>query len=420
MAAEQHDLIVVGGGLSEHIAATLLARQGYRVLQLTSASFGGAEPLPCCPVLEKLLTSLDGMHLTRQRSDCFQLITDNVRLELRGPLPLAEELAREFPDHHAAVLALLARLDDWGRRLGLLLASTAPDSWWRPLRRLFLYRRLLRHKLPARRLRQPVIRLLASLPDEGLQQSLTQLLAGICLSAPKRLSVGEAALKWHTATRPEQIALQDLDDLLTERYVEASGSSVPLSGVKEIQYNGKRLQSFTLQDGRCLTARQYLLAPLPEGIKLPSTTASALSVAPEPPHWTVSGPALQRPPLLARKAILDGDPPLRLTWSMEDCSTNHAIIKPACAAGQSIPSMESLQRRLASLLPFCDFQLDEANRPATPVAISGSQWPSCILPRPMGSNALLCHGPSLLPSAGESADLILGQAAAGVLQKRLG
>ena len=420
MAAEQHDLIVVGGGLSEHIAATLLARQGYRVLQLTSASFGGAEPLPCCPVLEKLLTSLDGKHLTRQRSDSFQLITDNVRLELCGPLPLAEELAREFPDHHAAILALLARLDDWGKRLGLLLASAAPDSLWGPIRMLSLYRRLLRHKLPARRLRQPVIRLLETLPAEELQQSLTQLLAGMCLSAPQRLSVAEAALKWHTATRPEQIVFQDLIDLLTERFSKAGGQSVPLSGLKEKQWHGKRLQSITFHDGRCLTARQFLLAPLPEGLEVSTTMASALPAAPEPPRWSIFGPGMQRPPMLARQAILGGNPPLRLTWSMGNCSTNHAIIEPACAAGQSIPSKESVQRRLASLLPFCDFQMNEANCPAAPVAFPGSLWPSGVLPRPIGSNALFCHGPSLLPSAGESADLILGQAAAGVLQQRLG
>lgn len=420
MTSEQHDLILLGGDLAERIAATLLARQGYRVLHLVPDPFEDTEPLPCCAALEKLLAVLDARHLVRQQSDSFQLVTGNVRLEICGALPLAAELAREFPEHHASILALLSQLDNWGRKLGLLLACKAPDSPWGPLRSLTLYRRLLRHKLPVRRLQQPVSRLLATLPDKGAQRSLSQLLAGLCLAVPHRLSVAEAALRWHSATRPEQIDPQHLSSLLAERYAAAGGLSRPLTELKKIDFQAKRLQNITLLDGRCLTARQFILAPLPAGVELPSAMAAALPAAYCAPRWSISGPALQRPPLLARRVILGGEPPLRLTWHQELLSPNQAIIEQACAADTALPAMKAAQRRLAALLPFSDFKLQEAGFPTTPGVLPNNLWPGGALPLPVGSNALYCHAFTRLPSAGKSAELMLGQAAAGVLQQRLG
>ncbi|MEZ4485289.1 MAG: hypothetical protein R2864_12125 [Syntrophotaleaceae bacterium] len=194
MIAEPYDLIVIGADLAGRTAATLAARQGYRVLSLETLVPENRQALPCCPALEKLLTSLEAVQLCRHPNAPFQLITEEIRLELCGALPLAQELEREFPDQHEAILALFNRLDDWGRRLGLLLSRPAPDSTWRANRALALYRRLWHQGLPARSLGQPIDRLVLTLAGKDTQQAIRQLLSGLCLTTPDQLSVAEVAL----------------------------------------------------------------------------------------------------------------------------------------------------------------------------------------------------------------------------------
>ncbi len=421
MAAEHYDLIVIGAGLAEQIVATLLAGQGYRVLSLPAAAQTDEEQLACCPALDKLLTNLEGEHLPRHSTDSWQLVTDDIRLELGGPLPLAEELRREFPDHHSSIQALLARLDEWGHKLNLLLTSTAPDSSLRAIRFLTLYRRQLGHSLPARRLQQPIKGLLATLGAPEPQQALTQLLSGLCLVTPARLSIAEAALKWHIATRPQHILVPELTQLLTDRYAAAGGQSIPLDELSEIKYTGKCLDGVSLLNGRCLSARQFLVGSLPEHIEPHPALASALAKPPDKPRrWTLTGLPLQRPPMLARRIILAGEPVLRLTWQQESPSAGQALVEVSRPADQTVPNTESVRRQLASLLPFTDFELTETDCPSTVPVVHDSFWPRGGLPRPAASNALFCHGPHLLPSVGLNADAMLGQAAAGTLQQRLG
>jgi hypothetical protein len=420
MAAQHFDLIVIGAGLAEQFVATLLAGQGFRVLSLPTAAPSDEERLACCPALDKLLTNLKGGHLSQQSIDSLQLVTDHIRLEIGGPLPLAEELRREFPDHHLSILSLLARLDEWGRKLNLLLASTAPDSSLRAIRHLTLYRRQLGHSLPARRLQQPIEGLLATLGDPQAEHALTQLLSGLCLVTPARLSIAEAALKWHITTRPQHILLPELSQFLNDRYAAAGGQSIPLDELAEIKYTGKCLDGVSLLNGRCLSARQFLVGPLPEHIELPPALTAALAKPPvKPQRWTLTGRTLRRPPMLARQVILAGEQTLRLTWKHESPTPSQALVEVSSPADKTVADMDSVRRQLASLLPFSAFALTEADRPLTEGVMHNSFWPHGGLPRPAASNVLFCHGAHLLPSIGLNADVILAQAAAGALQKRL-
>lgn len=419
MLAEQHDLIVFGAGLAGQTAATLLARQGYRVLLLETPAPADSQPLPCCPALDKLLASLEAQQLVHHANDCFQLITDEIRLEVGGARPLAQELEREFPDHHAAILALLTRLDAWGQRLGLLLTGPAPDSPWPLIRVLALYRRQWRQGLPAHHLRQPVGRLLATLTDKGPQQAVLQLLSGLCLRTPAQLSTAEAALNWHVATRPQRIDFRQLTQLLSERFAAAGGRSLPLQELDELQWQGKRLQGIRLQDGRRLQARQFLAGPGSGSIEPPPATASALADGSrEPQRWIVSGVKPRRPPILASRVILGGAPALHLSWEAQEGPA--ARIQVTCPAEPAITDPEPLNRRLAALLPFTEFKLSPGHGPATAGALEARSWLSMALPQPVANNLLFCHRTDLLPSAANTAALMLGQAAAGLLHKRLG
>jgi|LGVF01.1.fsa_nt_gb hypothetical protein len=421
MAAEHYDLIVLGAGLAEQIAATLLAGQGYRVLSFPADSQTDEQSLTCCPALNKLLKALEGEHLLRDSTESLQLVTDDIRLQLGGPLPLAEELWREFPEHHASMLALLARLDEWGRKLSLLLSSPAPDSSLLALRLLILYRRQLGQNLPARRLQHPILKLTTTLGARKPQQALTHLLSGLCLVTPARLSIAEAALKWHIITRPQTISLSALNQLLEERYAAVGGQSLPLEELAGIIHTGKRQKGVSLLNGKLLNARQFLVGSLPEHIELHPALASTLAKRPcKPQSWTLSGLPLQRLPMLAPKVVLAGEQTLRLTWDKNSSSPGQALLETIRHTDQTVLKLESIRHQLSSVLPFTDFELTETPCPSNEKIMHKSFWPRGCLPKPVASNVLYCNGSRLLPSLGLNADLMLGQAAAGCLQKRMG
>ena len=420
MAKEHYDLIVIGGGLSEQIAATLVAGQGYRVLAFPAAVQTDEQTMACCPSLDKLLKSLKGDHLLKESTDSVQLVTDDIRLQVGGPLPLADELRREFPDHHASMLALLTRLDDWGRKLSLLLTSPAPVSSLLALRRMALYRRQLSHKLPARRLQQPILKMLTTLGAPEPQQALSQLLSGLCLVTPEKLSGAEVALKWHITNRPRNILIPELVQLLTDRYAAVGGQNIPQDDLAGIKQTGKRLDCVTLHNGKVFSARQFLIGPLPESVDFNPALASTLFKPPcKPQRWILSGLPLQRPPMLDRKVILAGKQTVTLTWDQQSSSQGQALLEGVRAADQHMLSTETVRHQLKSLLPFTDFKLTETECPPDEMCMNKSFWPRGALPRPAASKVLFCHAAYLLPSLGVSADAILGQAAAGALQKRL-
>ncbi|MCD4689329.1 MAG: hypothetical protein K8R55_08355 [Desulfuromonadaceae bacterium] len=421
MATEHYDLIVIGAGLSEQIAATLLAGQGYRVLSFPATFQAEQQTLACCPALNKLLKSLKGENYLRDSIDSVQLVTDDIRLQLGGPLPLADELRREFPDHHDSMLALLDQLDAWGCKLSLLLTRTAPNFSLLPLRLLALYQRQLSNNLPARKLQQPILQILRTLGAPKPQQTLNQLLSGICLVTPERLSVAEAALKWHITTRPRNIMIAELSQLLTERYAASSGQNIPLDELAAIKQTGKHPTGVRLLNGKALSARQFLVGPLPKHIKLDTALASTIAKPPcEPRRWILSGLPLQRPPMLARQVILAGKQTLSLTWDHESPLPGQALLEDVRPAALNTLDTETVLQQLSSLLPFTNFELTETGCSPREMVMHNSFWPRGGLPRPAASNVLFCHAAHLLPSLGVNADVILGQAAATTLQKRLG
>ncbi|APG26677.1 hypothetical protein A7E78_01645 [Syntrophotalea acetylenivorans] len=421
MATEHYNLIVLGANIGEQICATLLARQGYRVLSLPSAIQPAAQSLPCCPALNKLLKTLEGEHLLIDSGESLQLVTNDIRLQVGGLLPLENELLREFPKHHPSILALLARLDEWGRKLSLLLASPAPDASLIAFRLLTLYRRQLAQKLPARRLQQPILKLTTTLGSHKPQEALNQLLSGLCLVAPKRLSIAEAALKWHITTRPQTISLSDLSQLLTERYAAAGGQHIPLDELSGMERAGKRQTGASLKNGKVLSADQFLIGSLPEHVEpYPALTSTLAKVPGKPQTWTLSNLPRQRLSILSRQVILAGEQTLRLTWDQNKLTPGQALLEAAQPPDQTQLTTDMVREQLSSVLPFIDYELTESARPQNEKVMPKCFWPRGSLPNPVASNAIFCHGSQLLPSIGLNADIMLGQAVAGCLQKRMG
>jgi hypothetical protein len=124
--------------------------------------------------------------------------------------------------------------------------------------------------------------------------------------------------------------------------------------------------------------------------------------------------------MLARQVILAGEQTLSLTWDQESPSPGQALLEGVRPGDRNAFSTKTVRHQLSSLLPFTDFELTETDYPPSEMVMRHSFWPRGALPIRAASNVLCCHAPYLLPSLGGNADAILGQAAAGTLQKRLG
>ncbi len=420
MATEHFDLIVLGANLSEQISATLLAKQGFRVLVLPSTFQPHDQSIACCPALHKLLETLGGENLLYNSTESLQLVTNDIRLQVGGPLPLEDELLREFPKYHASILVLLSRLEEWGRKLALLLTSPAPAASLLPLRLLTLYRRQLAQNLPVRRLRQPVSKLTATLGSHKLQQVLNQLFSGLCLVAPEKLSIAEAALKWHISTRTQTILFSDLTQLLTGHFTAAGGKFIAREELSELIHTGKRQGGVRLQNGKSLVADQFLIGSLPEHIEPSPALASVLAKLPcKPQSWTLSNLPTKRLPVLSRQVILAEAQTFCLTWDNNTQPPGQARLETVRQPEQNRLTTEMVRKQLSSVLPFIDFKLAETRFPQSEKSLNKCFWPQGGLAKPVASNALFSHGSRLLPSIGLNADIILGQAVAGCLQKHM-
>lgn len=419
MAGKQYDLIVIGSGLSEQIAAALMVKKGYQVLRLATEDQAWTQPLACCAALDKLLKILGGKPLPYYKTDSFQLITSRIRLEFGGELPLVEELRREIPDHLETVLSLLTRLDQWGHKLNLLITGHAPGRF-SSQQLLAFYWRQLRQQLPFLQLQRSIETLTGTIASSATRQTLLQLFYGLSLVTPTGLSCAEVALKWHTATRPNHVASGDLIRLLEDCYASTGGQHIPEQELREIHYKSSRLDGISTCQGRHFKARQYLIGPLSGPVQAPEVLADIL----QPPsprglqRWVLAGLPSQRPPMLASQIIVAGRSTLRLSWP-QNCSTGKPVLVETASETMTTDA-ESVRRQLVPLLPFIKFKLTEVKPASSQQDSQVRSWPRRAMPEPIAPNALLCHGGSLLPSVGLNADVMLGQAAAGILQHRLG
>ena len=143
MSISRYDIAIVGDSLAARLAAPLLAKQGRRVLHLTSPAYH--DPWPQASFcLDQLLVTLGG-ELSRSACHPIQVLSAHARVTIHPERPLADELTREFASAAAPVAQLLDRLERTGRLLEELLRENgglpaggmrAAATWrWQCLRR---------------------------------------------------------------------------------------------------------------------------------------------------------------------------------------------------------------------------------------------------------------------------------------------
>ncbi len=147
-----HDVIVVGSGVAGLMTAGLLAKRGYRVLQVGQGDPGsiysvqGAllpalptvlPPFGHAPVLDRVLHELgveDPVHLLGSGDPPLQLVTPRQRIDLVPDRSgLEAELERSFPTEKKAALELIDGLRSLGDRFRseILTRPLLPPDGWR-------------------------------------------------------------------------------------------------------------------------------------------------------------------------------------------------------------------------------------------------------------------------------------------------
>ncbi|NIQ95388.1 MAG: hypothetical protein GWO11_07630 [Desulfuromonadales bacterium] len=415
MYQKNYDIIIIGESLASRLAAVRLAKQGRRILTFRDEDSTLPSWLFSSLLLENLLETLGGRSCYTA-APLFQVFTPRTRIEFNGQMPLAEELRRELPDSHEPVRKLLTGLATGGERIEEMLRKNARPILTSTGRGLLKLRRLL-HRTglgPLNRPLQPYID--ARIPDPEGRRTLETLFSGMSLTAPHDLSVAEAALLWHCATRPSGISASGLDDLLRHRYEQFHGETESIDAVKTLDGDAKKVNGITLKRGGGCSATCYLLADERAQEMLSGKSSKPAEAGVTRQIATPLNDQLSA--LLARRVLVAGNPPLRLTIGKHNGDVACAIDLNSAPTPGGLRN--GLRERLTDVLPFADYELKDAGPARLPrvTARSSRLFGLADSPR-VNRNTWLCDASRLLPALGSCGDVLLGEALAQELAKRL-
>jgi hypothetical protein len=258
MSASRYDIALAGDSLAAQMTATLLAKQGRRVLRLTAP--GHRDPWQHASLfLDKLLDTLGGQ-ACRCAKQQFQVLSPRARATIHPDLPLADELAREFGRESASVAALLDDLEQLGRRLeetlwehgGLPGAGLREGATWRW--------RCLRRRLPWRKLAASLAKRVQALPEPAAEW-LRDLFQGLAVQPLAALTVADGALLWAYARRRPGIDADQLQLLLQQRFEQFHGVATNLASLAVLEHRDGQWVG-TRHDGGSFQAGQLVLGDL--------------------------------------------------------------------------------------------------------------------------------------------------------------
>jgi phytoene dehydrogenase-like protein len=280
----QYDACVVGSQVGGAIAAALLARRGFRVLEIDHDGRGagyvdGGYVLPWRPALfpsprlmpagesalNELAAASNLARALRHVTSGVQLFLPRHRLDLpSAPEPLAAELRREWPGEDSALDAALRELDALFEDGGRFLASAPPLPPRGFLARLALRRSVARAAGPKRRSLEEA-RPFESIDGHALPEALLALYPFLASldGPPPPLALarvlGGALRGLHVADGGSQ-ALRELFRRHGNRTTADHDQSAAQRGVVEaVEVEGSRIRGLRLAGSSDLHAARVLL-----------------------------------------------------------------------------------------------------------------------------------------------------------------
>lgn len=403
MSSKAYDIAIIGGSLSARIAASLLAKQGSRVLLLRSREATASAWFPSSLFLEKLLGILGGRAcFVAQRP--IQVISRKARVTLGNDISLDDELRREFGDAAADTAKWLADLHVLGVALEELFWENK-GLCWPSFKGVARFRLLcMRRRLAWKELDLSIGQDLARHP-EPVRLFLTDLFQGLSLMRTGDLSRARAALLWSQALRPENIREPDFSQLLNKRFDQFHGSKSHLDDLEALTFDGSRWTGGRFKTGGHFTAATFLLGdsrwldrfhagktrPLPQLQPLYACRTSDLTG--------------QLSPLLESRVICGGNMPLRLAIEEQDQQTTGRLLSTAEM------TEELLRRQLEPVLPFARFNISPDEDLVMALKTSNSAMLTHSLAEPqlrIGSNLYCADSATLLPEMGAAGAALLG------------
>jgi hypothetical protein len=388
-SSHYYDVIIIGAGLAGRLLALILSAGNLRVLTLISSSPSVPIELPLTPIMERIAAAVDPSAETLRPASGFQVITPDIRLDVHGARSLEEELLRELPNSGRQVLNRLRELADTGRRLeGIFLATgTVPSLGL--IGRLAFARSLLMKGLAGKRLGRNFSSFLAGITDSSARQVLSTLFGGLSLADPHHLTIAEAALLWHAASRPQVVDGFALNAATSRRFQDSPIHSRPYSDMAALHGGGKLPWEVSLRDGTRLGARHFIIDQVTD----PATWPAKLKSAPDRfcavrEFWHLLRIKPLPSPLLAQRVMLAGNPPLLLTFSPSPDRDPEVAVEQTDDKSQPLLEADQIRHRLEPLLPFANYRLERRRKQVA--AFREETKPARFGPKRLAPRILFC------------------------------
>ena len=348
MNIKHYDFAIFGNSLCAQIIATLLTKQGKRVIFFHDCFERPTYWLSNSLFLESFLALLGGLSC-RVKQQPTQIITEKTRITLHHDRPLADELLREFGDPCQELHEWLNQLEF----LGLLLEEVLWQNGGLPLndvKSMAKYKLLcLRKGLKSSVFRTPLVDKINFFP-KAQQDFLSGLFEGISMSDLSSLSVAHAALLWTQLIKPKGLNSLEFQRLLFKRFEQFRGRYIQIDEIKDLNMQNSRWVGGQLKGGEHFTARFFLIGDLSQADRFsPNPTVKDSTM--KNGLWCVYDLEGGISRLLATRIICCGNRPLQLTIN-DDSPNVSGII-------ETFPerTKEEIRKELVSIFPFNRYKL---------------------------------------------------------------
>ena len=349
MKTTHYDFAIFGSSLAAQISATLLAKQGNKVLFLTDSEEHISNWFHSSVFLEQLLAVL-GARSCFVEQNPIQVISEKSRITINHEIPLESELTREFGGEAFKLNAWLKDLQQTGQKLEALFwqnggfpLNSLKDS---VLFKLFSCWRQV--SLP--KLEKPLSNQIMSFPSP-VQRFLTDLFQGLSMVNIDQLTYARASILWAQVLEPENLKQSDFSLVLKKRFEQFHGIKMPLDDLKTLEFDNLICTGGQLKSGAQFEAQYYLFGKT--GLR--DLFMKDISSPPSPIHlskWITSDLKGSFSKLLKKRILCGGKTPLKLAIEEED-----SLLLGTIRCSSSV-NEETIRKQLEPVLPFSNYTLN--------------------------------------------------------------